>query len=276
MMAKLFAIVTGLGVLVDREDPSSPSMVLLRRVLNGAEPVGRQREIVPPHEPLLRLKPDGVPIQIGGREVEIVAGAAGRSQIERKELLLPVGPELRKASRIHPDFLGDAVLREGSKVILASGTIEPVHIDDNDSLANLSFNVGVFLDRMFDPDSEGSVDRDGEPVANGLLYSLDLGASRDAPVVRIGSERFTLTSVPREQLGGFRDRGEELNYVVWIVNVASEGSIDPQLARDIDFYLLYDWLAEEVNARFIPETRRERRTGQGNPPGQCMYGVVRG
>jgi len=268
--ANLWVIMTGLGVLV--ESATDPA-VLMKRVVPPKKVGGKD---VLPHEPTLVLKPGGIPMLVRGREIEFLPKGAGSPELkdEYRKLLIPVGKDLASPSKVRIGILDNGILTEGTKVVLAGGSLEAVHVDENYLLDKVSQNISISLVGLFDPDQDHRTQVEKKAAANGLLYRRQIMPADGQPSVRIGNEEFQLVPVAKEAMGNLRENDGNTDYVVWIVNVASEGFSDPDPDLDRDFYLLYDWLEEEIEVRYVPITERKRAddTGQGDPPGQCMYG----
>jgi hypothetical protein len=268
--ANLWVIMTGLGVLVES---TTDYAVLMRRAL-PSEVVGGKNVL--PHEPTLLAKPGGIPMLVSGREIEFLPRGTERPKLrdEDRNLLIPLGRKLATPAKIR-----DAILRdkfEGTKILLADGSLEGIHIDNNYLLDKVSRDIGITLVGIFEPDQNSRVGVEARAIANGLLYRRQIMSSEGSPSLRIGDEELPLASVAKEAMGNLREDDGNKDYVIWIVNVASEGFSDPDPDLDRDFYLLYDWLAEELEEHYVPitEKRRARDTGQGNPPGQCVYGYT--
>lgn len=295
-MANLWVIMTGLGVLVERDDPQAPGIVLMRRVLPDQEQVGDVS--VPPHEPILSRGPDRPESNVAELEVEFLPAGEGAPQLseDHRAFLLPVGRELIQAFTVKNRLVTGARLDGLTRIILTGGELEAIQIDNNFQLNKVSRDLRIRLVGLFDPISRSSTALpQGGPIANGLLFKRTTPQQDGAFSVRVGEDVLSIPPVSKEDMGNLRRDDGHVDHVVWIVNVATPGSFDPngdrvdpgslglgslpgnaRLGFDRDFGLLYQWLTQSVDVKHVPITLGEPVVdGDGDPPGQCMYGRVK-
>lgn len=297
-MANLWVIMTGLGVLVERDDPQAPGVVLMRRVLPDQEQVGDVS--ISPHEPVLFRGPDRPESNVAELEVEFLPAGEGAPLLSEahRAVLVPVGRELSQAFAIKNGLVADEQLDGRTRIILAGGELEAIQIDTNFQLKGVSRDLRIHLVGLFDPVSTSlTALPQGRPIANGLLFRRRIPQPDGVFSVRVGEDVLSIPQVSKADMGNLQQDDGHADYVVWIVNVATPGSFDPdgdrvdpeslglaslagnaQLGFDRDFALLYQWLTQSVDVQHVPITLRLRQnavTGDGDPPGQCMYGRVK-
>jgi len=276
-MANLWVVVTGLTVLVEKVgDKAEPCFVLLRRVDDSTRVAGVK---IPPHEPLLRDSGSLRDIEIRGRDVEFPAPERRAPQIINRKLLLPVGVELDQPLKVRPELTGQrSDMGEGganiARVKFSGGLIQPIHIDKNFDLKQISVNANILLAEALDlVFNKPPLIKNNRRIANGLLFSLRV----DSPVViSVGEEKLTSQPIGRGDTGNLPVKNQDDNHVVWIVNTGTDHPADEEFDRD--FFLLYDLLDTDVEVRYVPQAilLRAVDTGDGNPPGQCMNGYALG
>lgn len=278
-MANLWLIVTGLGVLVEKEaDRSAPFTILMKRVFWNDQVAGKN---IPPHEPTFRRKPTGASILIGDRDVRLFPPTAGSPKIEGdKKLLLPVGDKLDKAEEVKPLYTGPRTpgsLPKVARIFLEGGSVRPIHVDRNFDLRRLSLETKIELVAMHDLKTGKRLEKEHRSIANGLLYWRSIADQEGDPYVELGDEKFFLEPIPPEGTGNLPLPNDQKNYVVWATNTADEHFSPSDKDFDRDFDLLYDFLADGALTRYVPETTgRPTAVGDSNPPGQCMYGYAIG
>jgi hypothetical protein len=291
-MANLWVIMTGLGVFVERRRAEEPGMVLMRTFVAGNTRVGGVT--IASHIPVLRRGEDKPDLLVPEFEIDFLPNeSGGRPTVASGNRFLAVGPGLTSPGVVRPNLLSGP-MNQTTRVLLRGGSVEPVQVDVNFQLDNVSRNLSISLAGLFDlPNGSGAVrSAPGVVVANGLLFRRTIARNDIGFSVQIAGDEYPVSLVPKNEMAELRAGDGHDDYVVWIVNVGAPGTGSPDPGEavlndlgvpplfrgfDRDFGLFYEWLGSPPGTQHVPITiRRPAGGGQTDPPGQCMFGRVGG
>jgi hypothetical protein len=275
-MANLWVIVTGLSVLVEKDEISrEPYMVLLKQVPRGVEVPPDGREIAQ-HIPRLKLLPNGQEIPIGNRDIRFIPEGEDSPLIVNHDPFLRVGRKVTEAMRVRSEVLTSQrndVLRSWSRVVLTGprndAEIYPIHVERDFALGTVSLKLKLNLAAIQDLSRANSELRAKLGIANGLLYYRHIEVGR--PEVLFTGDSIPLSWDPIAVPSDFPRQNGEPHYVAWVSNAGIERP-EQQERFDRDFYLLYDLLGEQVT-RYVPVIDPIQIV---DPPGQCMMAYALG
>jgi hypothetical protein len=273
-MANLWVVVTGLAVLVEMEGPpSKPCMVLLRQVPPGTEIPPDSGEVIPVHDPRLRLLPGSQEIPIGDQDVMFLPNGEGTPVIKDHDPFLRVGRELTDALKVGKKFIDPRnpanPIRGWSRVILSGpGVVWPIHVKKEFEVKTIKMQTGLKLVGAVNLELSAVKEKNKHRVGNGLLYYRHIPGA--VPAVELSGQGYSLSPVDLSGTNFPVPNGEE-NYVVWVANSGEESGEE----YDRDFYLLYDLLGGSIT-RYVPMIEKTKGFGRRTPPGQCMIGYAFG